>query len=82
MRNIATAVALALLVIGCVTTQNTAGKLLASTAITVDGVMQGWAAWVVQGQATPPQEVKVKFAYAKYQESMSAKAFTTGMEVK
>jgi hypothetical protein len=69
---LAASVVLACLLVGCATTQNTAGRLLASTAITVDGTMQGWANWVVQGQATAEQETKVKAAYTKYQASMSA----------
>ncbi len=71
MRNaIALAAALALFV-GCASVQTNAGKLLASTAVTVDGAMQGWAAWVAQGRATADQEAKVKLAYSQYQASMS-----------
>lgn len=71
MRNAIAAIALMALLIGCATTQDNAGKLLASSAVTVDGAMKGWAAWVAQGQATDDQQAKVRTAYAQYQASMS-----------
>lgn len=78
LKSIAPALAVAFLlasligcVSGCATTQTTAGKLLASTAITVDGAMQGWATWVAAGQSNPQQEAQVKAAYQKYQASMA-----------
>ncbi len=48
----------------------TVGKTLASTAVTVDAAMQGWATYVAMGNATAPQELQVKTAYLKYQASM------------
>lgn len=56
---------------GCVSVQSTAGKMLASTALTVDASMKGWAQWVVAGQANADQETKVKAAYIKYQAAMN-----------
>jgi hypothetical protein len=56
---------------GCASVQTSAGKLLASTATTVDGAMQGWAIWVAQGHATAQQEAQVKTAYGQYQASMA-----------
>jgi len=46
------------------------GKSLATTAVTVDSAMQGWATYVALGNATEEQEAQVKTAYAKYQASM------------
>jgi hypothetical protein len=60
------AIGLALLV-GCTTFTNSAGKVLASSAMTVDAAMQGWATWVSMGKAGPTQETQVKAAYQKYQ---------------
>lgn len=71
MRNALAAIALTAFLLGCASTQNTAGKLLASSAVTVDGAMRGWAAWVAQGQATDDQQAKVRTAYAQYQSSMA-----------
>jgi hypothetical protein len=63
-------VLVATLCAGCATFNSTAGKLLVSTALTVDAAMQGWAQWVIAGQSNPDQELKVKAAYIKYQASM------------
>ena len=72
MRNATYLIALlTLLVVGCASTQTTAGKLLASTAVSADAGMKAWAIWVANGQATPAQEVVVKSAYEKYQASMA-----------
>ena len=54
------------------TTKGTAAKTLATTAQTVDAAMQGWAAWVVLGKATPQAEAQVRQAYARYQLAMGA----------
>jgi hypothetical protein len=59
-----------LVCVGCASLEQTAGKVLSSTAITVDATMQGWAQWVAAGQATPEQEGRVKAAYLQYQMSM------------
>lgn len=56
---------------GC-ETQNASGRLLASTAITVDSAMQGWGEYVRAGQATAKDEAVVKAAYVKYQACMGA----------
>lgn len=78
MKNIVPFIALAFL-LGCASVQTNAGKLLATTAVTVDGSMQGWATWVNLNQATPDQETKVRDAYSKYQASMTVakKAYNT-----
>lgn len=71
MRNaIAYLAIMAALLTGCTSLQSTAGKTLASTALTVDAAMQGWAAWVDKGQAAPDQQQNVRDVYAKYQASM------------
>lgn len=57
---------------GCASFHNTAGKLLVSTAQTVDATMKGWATWVVSGQTKPEQETAVKAAYGQYQFAMQA----------
>ncbi len=62
-----------ILLLGCATSfQNVAGKLLASTAATVDTVMKGWAAYVIAGQASDDQQRQVRAVYGDYQVSMSA----------
>ena len=61
------AVAFLAVMVGCATFQSNAGKLLASSALTVDAGMKSWAVWVAKGQATPAQEAQVKAAYQKYQ---------------
>ncbi len=55
---------------GCATT-NTPGRVLATTAVTVDGAMKGWGEWVALGKATTGDEAKVKAAYETYQTSFS-----------
>ena len=52
---------------GCITFQDSSGKLLASTVQTVDAAMKGWATYVALGGATPQQEAAVKASYEKYQ---------------
>lgn len=61
------AVSLALAVGPGCQTSNTPGRILASTAVTVDAGMQGWAQWVKTGQATDGDQAKVRAAYEKYQ---------------
>jgi hypothetical protein len=51
---------------GC-QTQNTAGRLLASSVQTVDAGMQSWWSYEVLGHATPDQVALVRAAYADYQ---------------
>jgi hypothetical protein len=55
----------------CASFQSTAGKSLASIALTADASMKGWAQWVAAGQVAPDQEAKVKAAYEKYQAAMT-----------
>ncbi len=55
----------------CVSFQNSAGKLLATTATTVDAAMKGWATWVAKNPPNPLAEAKVRDAYQKYQASMT-----------
>lgn len=64
--------------------QDTAGKLLASSALTVDASMKGWAAWVAQGHATAPQEAQVKTAYGQYQIALTTAqaAYTAAVATK
>lgn len=59
---------LALVACGCRTV--TPGKILATTAVTADAAMQGWASYVSLGYATYQQETEVRKAYAQYQGSM------------
>jgi len=69
MKKLIPIIALAFLV-GCASFQNTAGKLLASTAATVDAAMKGWAAYVVAGGATDDQQKQVRESYGRYQLAM------------
>lgn len=63
--------AMVLLMTGCAW-QNTTGKLLATTAQTVDAAMKSWAQYVKINSATDAQQAQVKTAYVKYQASMDA----------
>jgi hypothetical protein len=62
-----------LVVLGCATTNtDTAGRLLASTAQTVDAAMKGWAQWVqMSGKATKADQDNVRSLYSNYQTAMS-----------
>ncbi len=72
MRNIAPIIALAVLLTGCTTlTNDAAGKLLASTAATVDKTMQAWATYVVVAKIDAEGQREVKMAYVKYQAAMA-----------
>jgi hypothetical protein len=68
----------ALLTQGC----QTPGKVLASTAVTVDASMRAWSSYVNSGNATDDQQNKVRVAYSKYQASMKVAkdAFITANE--
>lgn len=59
---------LSLICAGCSTVE----KSIATTAITVDSAMKGWATHVAMGKATPQDELRVKSAYINYQTSMRA----------
>ena len=63
-------IAVAMLMVGCASLTSTAGRLVSTTAVTVDGAMQGWAMWVAEGQSTAEQGIQVRQAYVKYQASM------------
>lgn len=55
---------------GCATTggwQSVAGRFLATTATTVDGAMQGWAAYVVTSKTPDTNQAPVRQLYAEYQ---------------
>jgi len=56
--------------IGCVTTQSTAAKLIASTATTVDNAMKGWATFVVIHGVSEADQQPIRNAYATYQHAM------------
>jgi predicted small secreted protein len=51
----------------CNTVRGTGGKVIASTALSVDAAMKGWAQYVVSGKATPVQEQNVREYYRRYQ---------------
>ncbi len=72
MRKLAPIIALAVLLTGCTTlTNDSAGKLLASTAATVDKAMQAWATYVVVAKIDAEGQREVKMAYMKYQAAMA-----------
>lgn len=59
-----------ILILAFLTGCQNVGKTLSTTAVSVDAAMQGWAQYVVTGNATAEQEAQVKGAYSKYQVSM------------
>ncbi len=71
MRQIAPIIALAVLLTGCATFNNSAGKLLASTAATVDTSMKAWASYVVVAKIDADGQREVRNAYVKYQAAMA-----------
>jgi hypothetical protein len=71
LTSVASLLALSWLLNSCVT-ENIEGRLLASTAQTVDATMKGWAIWVVDGNASEYAEARVKGAYGRYQLAMDA----------
>ncbi len=68
----------------CTTFQDTAGKVLTTTAATVDKAMQGWATYVVLNQVPEDKQTTVRAAYAKYQLAMAAAedAYLAGVQSK
>lgn len=54
----------------CQNYENTTGKVLVTTAVTVDKTMQGWASYVVATGTTEAQQDGVRKAYSQYQASM------------
>jgi hypothetical protein len=63
---------LCLALCGCASFQNTGGKVLTSTALTVDAAMKGWAKWAHTHPVSEESQASVRGAYAKYQSAMSA----------
>ena len=61
---------LLILALGCASFQTNAGKTLASTAITVDAAMKGWAKWADQNGRDPARDLSVRTAYVRYQMAM------------
>lgn len=59
--------------VGCKTSQiDTAGQVLATTAVSVDAAMKGWASYVtISGAATREQQDNVRTLYAHYQSAFS-----------
>ena len=57
-----------LLFTGCAgTPERNAYRVIGTTATTVDAAMKVWATHVAAGKASAADELKVNFAYAKYQ---------------
>lgn len=56
----------------CSTTKGNAAKTLASTALTVDAAMKGWAAYVVMNNVAVDKQQPVRVAYSQYQTAMAA----------
>jgi uncharacterized protein GlcG (DUF336 family) len=75
--------ALCALCLGCRTT-NPSGKIIASSAVTVDAAMKGWSVWVHDGKATEAQEVMVRDAFIKYKsiETAARKAYAAAYAAK
>lgn len=67
-------VVLALLALlpACATFKSNAGKTIASTALTVDAAMKGWAAYVVLNNVPADKQAPVRAAYVQYQLAMTA----------
>jgi hypothetical protein len=65
------AVALATISTGCKSPEQTAYAITASTAVTVDGAMNGWGDFVRAGMASKGDEDVVRKAYEKYQRASS-----------
>jgi len=73
MKNLAPLVLLLAFLVGCSTTwEDTNGKLLVTTAQSVDSVMKGWATYVVILDPPESQQNRVKAAYQKYQTAFEA----------
>lgn len=58
--------------LGCQSTPTRVGQLLATTAVTVDDGMKGWASYVVLHNPPQQQQDSVRTAYNEYQVSMFA----------
>lgn len=56
----------------CTTFKGNAGKVLSSTALTVDAAMKGWASYVVLNNVPADKQMPVRVAYGQYQTAMAA----------
>lgn len=65
-------VALVATLCACASWQTTGGKLLTSTALTVDAGMKGWASWCESHAPTQAQYDEVGHAYVQYQAAFGA----------
>ena len=54
----------------CTSPRTTSGRLLATSARTVDAAMQAWAQYVVITHPAPEQEARVRAAYEAWQSAM------------
>lgn len=61
-----------LLLTGCASLTNTAGKTVATAAVSVDASMQGWMQYVKIKAPPLEQEYKVKALYERWQSAHSA----------
>lgn len=61
-----------LALVACASFQATSGKLLVTTAATVDAAMKGWATYVVANNVPESGQTQVRIAYANYQLAMKA----------
>lgn len=71
MKTVISIIALAFL-LGCATFNDNAGKVLATTAQTVDSGMKAWGVYVAAKHIPPPQQMGVRKAYGNYQLAMAA----------
>ena len=56
---------------GCVTVRNAPGRVLATSAQTVDAAMTAWTTYDALGHARPAQSQSVRKAYAEYQRAFA-----------
>ncbi len=68
---LAVAALVTMLLCGCASSQQTAAKVLTSTALTVDAGMKAWGQWAQTHEVTEAQHAAVKGAYERYQASMA-----------
>lgn len=62
---------LTLALCGCASWQSTSGKVLTSSALTVDATMKGWAKWSATHPVSEQTHASVRGAYEKYQAAMA-----------
>jgi len=68
---------LAGLLVGCASVETTSYRALGTTAVLVDGAMNGWGDYVRSGQAKPEQEQRVRTAYESGVDECGAGAVVT-----